>query len=369
MKQMKLSFSALVLLLIPLWAHPAERCGAPWPLWEKFAGIHIQPDGRVVDYYAGNISTSEGQSYALFFSLVAGDKVRFDRILKWTNENLADGNIGSHLPAWKWGQHKDGSWRVLDTNSASDADLWIAYSLYQAAIIWKEHSYLDTAAALLQNIAKQEVVALPELGSMLLPAPYGFAPDTETWRLNPSYLPIQLLRYFSTVDKYGAWNEIAANTFRMISATANKGLVADWVLYKSGIGFQSDSERGQYSGYDSIRVYLWWAMLNQRDPLFGALRPYVSGAAQFNPEKSVLPELVGIKDGKVGGVAPIGFAAALAPYHHVLYDHRGKTPASLEEGAGYYNYVLSLFGYGWLDRRYRFNPDGSLHVRTRQCPK
>lgn len=369
MNSTKFFVCALLGLMLSPMAYAMQRCEPTWPLWDAFAKYHIQADGRVIDRGTGGISTSEGQAYALFFSLVANDKQRFARILKWTNDNLAEGDLSGHLPAWKWGQHNDGSWRVLDTNSASDADLWIAYSLYQAAALWKERSYLDTASALLQNIAKQEVAVLPELGSMLLPAAYGFALDTETWRLNPSYLPIQLLRYFSTVDKRGAWNEIAANTFRMISATSNQGLVADWVLYKSRIGFQPDPERGKYSGYDSIRVYLWWAMLNQRDPLFGALRPYVSGAAQFNPGKSALPELVGLKDGNVSGLAPIGFVAALAPYRYVLYGQRKKTPASLEEGAGYYNYVLSLFGYGWLDRRYRFNPDGSLHVRTRQCPK
>ncbi|KAF0206319.1 MAG: hypothetical protein FD173_322 [Gallionellaceae bacterium] len=369
MKQIKFSLYVCAMSLISFLAHPAEHCGASWPLWEKFAQNHIALDGRVIDYDADDVSTSEGQSYALFFSLVAGDKARFDLILKWINDNLAEGDLRGHLPAWKWGLHADGTWRVLDANRASDADLWIAYSLYQAASIWKESSYHDTASAMLQNISQQEVVALPQLGRMLLPAPYGFVLGSKVWRLNPSYLPVQLLRYFSTVDKLEAWDEIALNTLRMIASASNRGVVPDWVLFDDAKGFQFDLERGRYSGYDSIRVYLWWAMLSQNDPLFEQLRPYVTGAAQFVPGRSSLPELIDVSDGKESGQAPIGFAAALAPYRLVVYGHRQKAPASLAEGAGYYNYVLSLFGYGWMEKRFLFNRDGSLQVNPRKCSK
>lgn len=361
-------FFIVILLIAPPLAHAAELCDAPWPLWEEFARTHIQTDGRVIDRDAGNISTSEGQSYALFFSLVAGDKKHFDSILKWINDNLAQGDLSTHLPAWKWGKHSNGTWQVLDMNPASDADLWIAYSLFQAAAIWKQASYLDLASALLKNISEREVAVLPGLGSMLLPAPYGFAMDTETWRLNPSYLPVQLLRYFSTVDKRGAWNKIALNAVRLISATSNRGLVPDWVLYGTQTGFRLDPKQGKYSSYDAIRVYLWWAMLDHRDPLFESLRPYVAGAAQLAP-KMPLPERINVSDGNVSGQAPSGFAAALAPYHLILYGYRKTTHDSLGDGEGYYNYVLSLFGYGWLDRRFRFNPDGSLYVVSKKCSK
>ncbi|BBI99548.1 endoglucanase [Ferrigenium kumadai] len=364
---MRNCFAALILLIVPLLAQAGPRCAAPWPLWQEFAKTHIQADGRVMDHGAGDISTSEGQAYALFFALVAHDRQRFDRILKWTSDNLARGDLRRNLPGWKWGKDEDGAWHVLDPNPASDADLWLAYSLYHAAAVWKQHSYRETASALLKNIAAQEVAVLPNLGSMLLPAPYGFTVDSKSWRLNPSYLPVQLLRYFSTVDKQGAWNEIRRNTLLMIAATSNRGTVPDWVLYDAQKGFQFDAERGKYSSYEAIRIYLWWAMLNQQDELFEALRPYVTGTPHLALE--MLPERVDVSDGTASGQAPIGFTAALAPYRFVLYHQRNRTPTSLGDGAGYYNYVLSLFGYGWLDRRYRFNPDGSLGAASNRCSR
>ena len=45
-----------------------------------------------------NVSTtSEGQSYALFFALAANDREAFDKILLWTENNLADGSLKALL--------------------------------------------------------------------------------------------------------------------------------------------------------------------------------------------------------------------------------------------------------------------------------
>ncbi|RFM68306.1 endo-1,4-D-glucanase, partial [Salmonella enterica subsp. enterica serovar Heidelberg str. CFSAN002074] len=49
-------------------------------------------------------------------------------------------------------------------------------------------------------IAREEVVNVPGLGSMLLPGKIGFA-EANSWRFNPSYLPPQLAQYFS---RFGA---------------------------------------------------------------------------------------------------------------------------------------------------------------------
>ena len=72
---------------------------APWPLWSRYASRFIAWDGRVIDFSAQDHTTSEGQAYALFFALVAGDRTRFDRLLRWTDDNLAGGALGDRLPA------------------------------------------------------------------------------------------------------------------------------------------------------------------------------------------------------------------------------------------------------------------------------
>lgn len=357
------------LLLLTAQMANAKQCAIPWPLWEQFAQKHIQADGRVVDFYAHNTTTSEGQSYALFFALVAGDRERFERILHWTENNLAGGHLATQLPAWQWGQAKNGSWGVLDSNSASDADLWIAYDLLQAARIWHIPEYQKMAKSLLKTVLKQEVINIPNLGKVLLPAPVGFALKDKSWRLNPSYSPFQLLRYFAKVDPQGGWNALAKSSFQLIAVTAHQGVVPDWALYRAEQGFQLDAEQGQFSGYDAIRVYLWWAMLSPHDAYFKALKPYVSGAPAFALGATV-PERVKVSDGTVSGEGSVGFAAALAPYQHVLYAHSTAIPfKAMPADAGYYSFVLSLFGAGWMEHRFRFGADGSLNVSLKKCKK
>jgi endoglucanase len=151
-----------------------------WPAWDRFKQAYISEDGRVIDPSdARSITTSEGQSYALFFALAANDPKAFDQILRWTQDNLAQGAIDTHLPAWLWGKKAPDSWQVLDANSASDADIWIAWSLLEAGRLWKNKTYTDTGRGLLKLIAREEVVKVPGLGHMLLPGKVGFAEDVQ----------------------------------------------------------------------------------------------------------------------------------------------------------------------------------------------
>src|SRR3989338_4521076 len=56
--------------------------------WEKYKNKFINFDGRIIDYSIGDVTTSEGQSYALLRSVWIDDKENFDLVWKWTKENL-----------------------------------------------------------------------------------------------------------------------------------------------------------------------------------------------------------------------------------------------------------------------------------------
>ena len=154
---MKYRFLTLLLIctFIP-WQVRASSC-AHWPLWQDFTTRFISADGRVVDHStAVKQSTSEGQSYALFFALVANDRRRFEQLLNWTNNNLADGDLSAKLPAWQWGQRHDGSWGILDDNAAADSDVWLAYVLTEAGRLWREPRYSATGKLLAARILREE---------------------------------------------------------------------------------------------------------------------------------------------------------------------------------------------------------------------
>ncbi len=90
----------------------------------------------------------------------------FDRILRWTLQNLSGQPAGKELAGKQWGRADDGTWRVLpDSNSATDADLWIAYTLAEAARLWNEQRYANLGAEIARNILRQEVATVPGLGT------------------------------------------------------------------------------------------------------------------------------------------------------------------------------------------------------------
>ena len=87
------------------------QAACTWPAWEQFKKDYISQEGRVIDPSdARKITTSEGQSYGMFFALAANDRVAFDNILDWTQNNLAQGSLKERLPAWLWGKKENSKW-------------------------------------------------------------------------------------------------------------------------------------------------------------------------------------------------------------------------------------------------------------------
>jgi len=347
----------------------AQSCApAAWPQWEHFAQRHVQADGRVVDFSLANQqTTSEGQSYAMFFALVANDCARFARLWRWSCDNLGAGS--NRLPAWQWGRRDDGSYAVLDPNSASDADLWIAYCLLEAGRLWRVPGYEQDGMDLLVQIKAQEMADLPSLGPMLLPGAFGFAGTAQRWRLNPSYLPLPLLRKLARVDVAGPWQSLIATTLQMIRQSAPQGFAPDWVSFQAPQGFMPDRQTQGIGSYDAIRTYLWAGMTDDADALAVAWRSSLSGMARHLSANSQVPEKIDTLSGAVSGQGPVGFSAALLPYLHSLKldaPLRNQTQLVQQQWSdnadqGYYNSVLMLFGWGWLQAHYRFDAAGDLH--------
>lgn len=381
-------FARLVLLiamsLIAGGAVAATCVAANWPLWNDFKQHFIKPDGRVVDASTPQVhSSSEGQSYGMFFALIANDQPTFDRLWRWSVNNLAGGDSGAQLPGWLWGRADDGAWRLLDPNAASDADLWFVYDLLEAGRLWGRPDYVRDAMRLLALIEQKEIVSLPGLGAMLLPGPIGFEQPNKVWLLNPSYLPIPLLRRLTSASPTGPWASIAANTARMITSVTPKGLIADWVGYQvtsdTAGRFIIDPVKGDRGSYDAIRVYLWAGMTPNADPLATKVRNALTGMNSHIASFGYPPESVVTLTGATAGTGPFGFSAALVPYLRAI----GKTALAEEQlqrarrlqaesllaqnlaqrQPPYFDYVLSLFGVGWADGFYSFKPNGSLQIR------
>jgi endoglucanase len=354
----------------------------PWKLWNAYADRFIDRQGRVIDPQGNSRTTSEGQSYALFFALAANDRARFDRVLGWTQANLAQGDLSAHLPAWLWGRTGNGAWTVLDPSSAADSDAWIAYSLCEAGRLWKAPAYANTGRAILAHMAASEVADLPSFGPMLLPGPNGFE-HRGTYVLNPSYLPVFLFERFAQIDPAGPWRMISAGIPRLIEQSSRQGYAMDWVSYTPGNGFQPSPPDPDarpplipLGSYDAIRVYLWAGMMNPAGGARAALLKAVPGMSAYLAGHDAPPEKIDASGNPLSNAGGAGFSAALLPYLRaipgdakILTAQTARLDAQKDSTTGlygkeltYYEQNLALFGTGFIDARFRFGPGGELKV-------
>ncbi|HCR5456707.1 cellulose synthase complex periplasmic endoglucanase BcsZ [Shigella boydii] len=292
------------------------QAACTWPAWEQFKKDYISQEGRVIDPSdARKITTSEGQSYGMFFALAANDRAAFDNILDWTQNNLAQGSLKERLPAWLWGKKENSKW---------------------------------------------EVVTVPGLGSMLLPGKVGFAEDN-SWRFNPSYLPPTLAQYFT---RFGApWTTLRETNQRLLLETAPKGFSPDWVRYEKDKGWQLKAEKTLISSYDAIRVYMWVGMMPDSDPQKARMLNRFKPMATFTEKNGYPPEKVDVATGKAQGKGPVGFSAAMLPFlqnRDAQAVQRQRVADNFPGSDAYYNYVLTLFGQGWDQHRFRFSTKGEL---------
>ena len=409
--------AAVLLALIPV--QGGCRAAPPWPLWESYATRYLDNQGRVIDHTGQDRTTTEGEAYAMFFALVAGDRSRFDKLLEWTENNLANGDLTARLPAWSWGKAPDGSWHVLDANTAADADLWMAYTLCEAGRLWNDERLAKLGDLMALRVAQQEVVLIPGVGTVLIPGAQGFHPDPNTWYVNPSYLPPSILQYFARRAPGQPWGEVLASLPTLLQSRGN--FVMDWVTAgPAGVrpsinpGLLGSSTTGMSAtpatpavsatpapapagpvgaattstpaapapppvgSYDAIRVYLWLGMADRKTPGIEAdldaangMALYLNGNAHLFP-----PRQVDSGGGIVNPDSPVGFSAAVIPYLHargmkaeekvqsdrLVALHDAKSGLYGPDGM-YYDQNLALFATGWSEQRFHFESDGRLRLK------
>lgn len=217
-------------------------------------------DGRIIDPDRNNITTSEGQSYMLIRSLVMNDKRTFDLVYTWTKNNL---QRKDKLFAWLWGKNINGEYKILDDNSATDADVDIACSLLLAYETWGKHKYLKEAIPIINSIWDKET---KRIGEHLVLMPGVEQTYSKKVEINPSYFSPFAFRFFQKYDDLHDWSSLIDSSYYYLSkvtSMTDTGLPPNWFLIinsqedgpSEGQIILEDSQRSDFS-YDSIRVFL-----------------------------------------------------------------------------------------------------------------
>lgn len=365
-----LAFTLLICMsTLSLAQADSAACKPTWPAWESFKNNLISQDGRVIDASsAANKTTSEGQAYALFFALIANDRVMFDKLLEWTERNLTPNDLSSTLPAWAWGKNDDGHWGILDNNSASDADLWMAYALGEAGRLWGDRRYIALSSLLANRILLDETLNAPKLGLVLLPGIDGFIHEEKRVHLNPSYLPMQLMRWFATHSKDPRWTSLHDTSQKIIIKSSPRGYAPEWTIYDYESGFipNDDAKKSSDGSYNAIRVYLWAGMLHWSDPTRQALMDRLMPMGRLVGKLGAPPESVNVLTGKTSGAGSSGFSAAMIPFlqaaglNKIAQQQIERIESHPISGDNYYDQVLGLFALGWHNKLYRFDLTGNI---------
>lgn len=330
-----------------------------WELWDDFLVKHYQK-GRIIDNSDPRaITTSEGQSYALFFSLVANDQKTFDEILNFTENNLASKSFKNNLPAWIYGTI-DGEEKIIDANNATDSDLWIAYSLLEASRIWGKTEYKTKALNIIDNLKKRCIYKHTTQGEIILPAANGFIKDDGSIILNQSYYPPFILERIALENP--DFITYYTNTMQAVLWGSMQGFAADWTqINANGKFIVSPNTIGSYN---AIRVYLWLGMTSQADPNRQLLLSFYQRLLNYVNKNLELPEIANLFFYTQYGNSNVVFDTALVPIanERKLNYLRTKLYAHHFQKDEYYAHVLALFAEGYDNHRFSFNANGTLQV-------
>lgn len=272
---MVIGFVKKFALAVSLLAASASMAGAT--AWDDYKAKYLAQDGAIIDTGNGNMSHTEGQSYGLTFALAYNDKEAFARILKWTDDNLADPVSGLYC----WAYRRDGGDPVADKNNATDGDLMIAWALLKAGQKWHVKEYTKKAEKLANAISALTVTKFGGY-NVILPGANAFFYNSYII-VNPSYYIYPALTALAKQTYQKLWKDVNADGKKLLSNLQGQTLMVspDWVkLLISGENMPAEQWPPRFS-YDAIRVplYLYWD-----DPNCKELIPYRklwSGYSEF----------------------------------------------------------------------------------------
>jgi endo-1,4-beta-D-glucanase Y len=232
----RLALAAVVVAAAALAAAVALASSSPSAA-SSFLDRYMAPNGHVIRHDQGGDTVSEGQAYAMLLAIASGDHRRFDLAWKWTRTHLQrrDG-----LLSWHW------KGRVLDRQSATDADLDAAWALSLAAKRWGV-KYRRAAARIARGVLAHETARIA--GKVVLVAgPWAVNGGI----VNPSYFSPGAYAALARVAPDGRWRRLAADSRRLLIKLPSPP--PDWArMDTSGI------HATQGYGYDAFRAPVRYA--------------------------------------------------------------------------------------------------------------
>jgi endo-1,4-beta-D-glucanase Y len=206
---------------------------------------------------------SESISYALLQSYYASDPDTFNQV--WSRSKQILQRQEDNLLAWKfeyqmsWISFPAKTIKVVDYNSATDADTDIAHALLMAGEKWNRRDYIIEAREIINDIWDKETAELNGK-RYVLAGNWANLPDGLV--INPSYINPQAYRVFSKYDIVHDWNKVISDNYSLLAEVSRMegrpGIPPNWVFINKSSGlitaYQHKPDSLDYS-YDAFRIY------------------------------------------------------------------------------------------------------------------
>ncbi len=240
-----LGILVVLIYLVSPFSHQTQTF-SPYALlessWQNYKKRFISPQGRVIDYSKGDITTSEGQSYALLQAVWTDDKPTFDLVWNWTRINMQ--HKKDHLFGWIWGKRPNGTYGFMPgggNNSASDADTDIALALVFASRRWNDSVYLNYARPIISDLW---TISVDQVNGKYYLTAGNWAKGNTVDIINPSYLAPYAWRIFAQIDPGHDWKGLIGPAYELLQSGSNEnfdktksvGLPPDWVAMDKKTG-------------------------------------------------------------------------------------------------------------------------------------
>ena len=220
----------------------------------RFLARYVTSDGRVIRRDQGGDIVSEGQAYGMLIAEIADKPALVRTIWSWTAGHLmrSDG-----LFAW----HATGAGQIEDPQSATDADILIAYALLRYAGPDQDALH-GTGRRVAQAVLANESVDLPDGAPLLVAGPWAKAKSPPV--VDPSYLMPSVYDALARLTGDGRWRSARVAAVRLIAGLTISGrrLPPDWAQLSGDrlvpIPAPSGGAGVQY-GLDAARVPIWFA--------------------------------------------------------------------------------------------------------------
>ncbi|SDO74615.1 endoglucanase [Klenkia soli] len=347
-------------------------------LWRVYKETYLEPGtNRTLDKQNDDITTSEGQSYTMMRAVWSDDLATFRASWQWTKDNLQRPDF---LMSWRFGERPDGTYGVQTEvggdNTATDADVDIAFSLLMAYQRWQDDTFLYDALPIINSIWDEEVVAVG--GRPVLVANDLEQDDRDRVLLNPSYFAPYAYRVFAEVDDDPThdWSAVVDSSYEILAeldaapldTATSAGLAPDWVFLDRRTGAYSavsDTLTTRFS-YDALRspwrlaLDLEWnaeprarALLEEQDVLADDWRTDGRLVAAYSRDGSPAAdyEAPAMYGGTMGFFATVEPELATEVYQDELLPVYDADTGNLTTDLGYYDSNWVWFGMAlYLDQ-------------------